>query len=171
MVYQLLKRTDVSEDKSKKNKDSDAPLSISCLALDTITGTYHAEGSFSSSTSSPCIARLITSSFPSGGGGTCGSHAMLMKTLRPLGTGIGLGFGSRRFNDGGSGGGGRAVGVRDDDFMQKPAFGARSMRTVEDMSFVHHSSSTRATTIGLFPTVKTHPGLKYGSDIEEDPRI
>ena len=63
---------------------------------------------------------------------------MLMKTLRPLGTRIGLGFGSRRFNDeGGSGGCGRAVGVRDDDFMQKPAFGARSMRTVEDMSFVH----------------------------------
>jgi hypothetical protein len=37
--------------------------------------------------------------------------------------------------DGGfvEGGGGRTVGARDDDFMQKPAFGAKSMRTV-DMS-------------------------------------
>ena len=123
---------------AKQNKkDSDAPLSVSCLPFDTMTGTYHTEGSFSS-TSSPCIARFIASSFPSGGGGTCGSHAMLTKTLRPFGTGIGLGAGSRRFDDFddfGEGGGGRTVGARDDDFMQKPAFGAKSMRTVEeDMS-------------------------------------
>ena len=82
------------------------------------------------------MARFIASSFPSGGGGTCGSHAMFTKTLRPFGTGMGLGVGSRRFElDGGfaEGGGGRTVGVRDDDFMQKPTFGAKSMRTV-DMS-------------------------------------
>lgn len=113
-------------------------LSISCLALDTITGTYHTEVSFSSTSSR--IARCIASSFPSGGGGTCGSQAMLMKTLRPFATGIGPGVSSRRlglvgdfFEEGGGGGGGRTAGVRDDDFMQKPAFGARSMRTVEDM--------------------------------------
>ena len=65
---------------------------------------------------------------------------MLMKTLRPFATGIGPGVSSRRlglvgdfFEEGGGGGGGRTAGVRDDDFMQKPAFGARSMRTVEDM--------------------------------------
>ena len=75
----------------------------------------------------------MASSFASGGGGTCGSHAMLMKTLRPFGTGIGVGAGSRRFELGGvEGGGGRTTGVRDNDFMQKPAFGAKSMR-VEDM--------------------------------------
>ena len=82
------------------------------------------------------MACFIASSFPSGGGGTCGSHAMLTKTLRPFGTGIGLGVGSRRFELDGDfveGGGGRTVEARDDDFMQKPAFGAKSMRTV-DMS-------------------------------------
>ena len=62
---------------------------------------------------------------------------MLTKTLRPFGTGMGLGAGSRRFEpdcDFAEGGGGRIVGARDEDFMQKPAFGAKSMRTVEDMS-------------------------------------
>lgn len=61
---------------------------------------------------------------------------MLTKTLRPFGTGMGLGAGSRRFDSDGrfvEGGGGRTVEARDDDFMQKPAFGAKSMRTV-DMS-------------------------------------
>ena len=121
---------------ANKTQDSDAPLSVSCLPLDTMTGTYHTEGSFSS-TSSPSMACFIASSFPSGGGGTCGSHAMLTKTLRPFGMGIGLGAGSRRFESDGDfneGGGGRTVGARNDDFMQKPAFGAKSMRTVEDMS-------------------------------------
>ena len=59
---------------------------------------------------------------------------MLTKTLRPFGTGIGLGAGSKRFelDDGfGEGGGRRTLGLRDDDFMQKPAFGAKSMRTVD----------------------------------------
>ena len=75
----------------------------------------------------------MASSFPSGGGGTCGSHAMLTKTLRPFGTGIGLGAGSSRLAlDDEEGGGGRTTGVRDNDFMQKPAFGAKSIRT--DMS-------------------------------------
>lgn len=61
---------------------------------------------------------------------------MLTKTLRPFGMGIGLGDGSRRFELDGcfvEGGGGSTVGDKDDDFMQKPAFGAKSMRTV-DMS-------------------------------------
>ena len=78
----------------------------------------------------------MASSFPSGGGGTCGSHAMLMKTLRPFGTGIGPGAGSMRLGlsgDEGRSGGGRTAGVREDDFMQNPAFGARSMQIVEDM--------------------------------------
>lgn len=119
-----------------KRKIQTTPLSTSCLPFDTITGTYHAEGSFSS-TSSPSMARFMTSSFPSGGGGTCGSHAMLMKTLRPFGTGIGSGTGSRRLElaeYGGGGGGGRTAGVKDEDLTQKPAFGAKSMRTVEDMN-------------------------------------
>ena len=67
---------------------------------------------------------------------------MLTKTLRPFGTGIGLGAGSRRFGldgDFAEGGGGRTVGARDDDFMQKPAFGAKSIRT--DMS-THVITST-----------------------------
>jgi len=58
-----------------------------------------------------------------------------MKTFRPFGTGIGPGVGSSDLGGSGSdGGGGRTAVVRDDDFMQKPAFGARSMRTVEDIS-------------------------------------
>ena len=54
---------------------------------------------------------------------------MLMKTLRPFGTGMGLGAGSRKVETDGDfvveGGGGRTAGTRDDDFMQKPAFGAK----------------------------------------------
>ena len=60
--------------------------------------------------------------------------------------GMGLGVGSRRFelNGGfGKGGGGRTVGARDDDFMQKPAFGAKSMRTVDIPMHVIASISVR----------------------------
>lgn len=82
------------------------------------------------------MARFMASSFPSGGGGTCGSHAILTKTLRPFGTGIGPGVGSRRLElDGeGVGGGGRTAAVRHDDLTQNPAFGAKSTRTVADIS-------------------------------------
>jgi len=112
-----------------------APLSVSCLPVDTITGTYHPEG-LPPSTSSPCIARCIASSLPSGGGGTFASHAMFTKTLRPFGMGVGPGAGSSKFPlglVGGGGGGGSTAGASVEDLMQNPALGESSMRTrVED---------------------------------------
>ena len=72
---------------------------------------------------------------------------MLTKTLRPFGTGIGLEAGSRKFELGGGfseGGGGRTVGARDDDFMQNPAFGAKSMRTVDMSTHVITSCGDQA---------------------------
>src|ERR1700759_3705288 len=61
------------------------PLSVSFLPSDTTTGTNHASGLLSPSPW-PCSARWMDSSLASGGGGTLGSQAMFMKTLRPFWT-------------------------------------------------------------------------------------